>query len=113
MSAQLAARARKGSAVAEWKSEILDAWLRLQLYCTPERFRATQRAWIERNHLPRELLDYDPAARTHGVEYDWCPRSEPDALDRIALDNAFSVEDRLGKECLRRAGWRVDGGADE
>lgn len=92
----------------ELRAEILDTWLRVQLYCTPEKFRATQRAWIERNNLPRELLDYDPAARTHGVDYDWCPRNEPDALDRIALENAYFVEDRIGKDRLRAAGWIVD-----
>lgn len=69
---------------------------------------AAKRAWLETHELPHEVVDYDPTERLHGVEYDWCPRSEPDALDRIALENMFSVEDRIGKDRLRAAGWIVD-----
>ncbi len=136
---------------SELKEAIQGSWIRVQQYCSRERFRwgilrwhrkglilsewgelerlcrenaarhpelreypklaadyAAKRTWVESNDLPKEVIDYDPTTRLHGIEFDWCPRSEPDALDRIALANMFEVEDRIGKDALRAAGWIVD-----
>lgn len=104
------------------KAIIVREWRRMQRICLDNAARyphlneyskraadyAAQRAWLAAHDLPQEVVDYDPTELLHGIEYNWCPRSEPDALDRIALENMFSVEDRIGKDRLREAGWIVD-----
>lgn len=103
------------------KAIIVREWRQLQRICLENAARyhldeyrkraadyAAQIAWVEAHELPQQVVDYDPTERLHGIEYDWCPRSEPNALDRIALENMFSVEDRIGKDRLRAAGWIVD-----
>jgi hypothetical protein len=132
----------KAPSVEELNFALTGQWIRVQLYCSRERFRwgilrwhrkaliraewaeleriwrgrddaradgwAQKLAWLESNDLPQAVIEFDPTERLHGIDYDWCPRSEPDALDRIALANMFSVEDRIGRDRLRAAGWIVD-----